>query len=156
MPLEQITMNRSEIKLVGYRVHVSLNQDLEENIVVNLREEMTKQRHHISNQTNAGMYLVQIYPEEEWTPDVPFTSLVAVEVSEYSEAPEGCVTHTIPSGQYVKVTHKGPESDIGEAYDWIREQDICSVRSFDFEYWAPKASFDEEDSMIDIYLPVEE
>jgi len=152
---EQQTVERTETKLVGYRVVVSLNQDLEEGIVVQLREKLSANRPVIPNQTNEGMYLVQIYPDGQWTPDIPFTSIVAVEVNEYDQEIEQFAKYTIPAGTFVQVTHLGPEADIGDTYDWISEQKLSSSRCFDFEYWAPKAAFDQEDSTIHIYLPLE-
>ncbi|MBH5316742.1 effector binding domain-containing protein [Paenibacillus sp. GSMTC-2017] len=157
MTTEQIeTLERNETKLVGYTVTVSLNEDLEAGIVGKLREDLISKRHEIANRLEEdGIYLVQVYSEDEWSPDVPFVSIVAVEVSEFSIIPEGLVQHTIPAGKYVKVTHKGPESQIGDTYDSIREKDISSCRPFDFEYWATIDSLDQEENVIHIYLPFE-
>jgi predicted transcriptional regulator YdeE len=157
MTMEVQTLERNETKLIGYTVMASLKQDLEQGIVGNLRQELLGKRHKIANQLNdTGIYLIQVYPDCEWSEDVPFESIVAVEVSDFSSPfPEGMIAHTIPAGTYVKVTHKGPESQIGDTYDAIREQDICSVRPFDFEHWVDVDSLDQEESTIDIYLPLE-
>ncbi|WP_234405642.1 GyrI-like domain-containing protein [Paenibacillus sp. IHBB 10380] len=154
--MEQVqTLERNETKLVGYSVTASLIQDLETRIVVRLREELFGKRHEIANRLDDdGIYLVQVYPDGEWTPDVPFVSIVAVEVDDFAHIPEGLIRHTIPAGKYVKVTHKGPESQIGETYDSIRDECIASSRSFDFEYWAHMESLEQEDSTINIYLPL--
>ena len=102
------------------------------------------------------MYLVQVYSDCEWTPDVPFISIIAVEVSSFEHIPVGfgLIQHTIPAGKYIKVTHKGPESNIGDTYDAIREKGIDNVRAFDFEHWTDTNSLDQEDNSIDIYLPI--
>lgn len=157
MTMEQVqTLERNETKLVGYTVTASLNQDLETTIVGRLREELFGKRHQITNRLDDdGIYLVQVYPDSEWTPDVPFVSIVAVEVSDFAPIPEGLVRHTIPAGKYVKVTHTGPESQIGETYDLIRDKGIGDSRSYDFEYWADIDSLEQEESTIDIYLPLE-
>lgn len=148
------TIERNDTKLVGYSVTVSLNQDLETSIIVKLREELFDKSHEIANRIDKnGAYLVQIYPDCEWTPDVPFESIVAVEVSDDAHIPEGFIRFTIPGGTYVKVTHNGPESRLGETYDLIREKNICDLRPFDFEYWADINSFEQEESTIDIYMP---
>ncbi|WP_053375983.1 effector binding domain-containing protein [Paenibacillus sp. FJAT-27812] len=86
---------------------------------------------------------------------MPFVSVVAVEVSDFTHIPEGFVTHTIPAGSYVKVTHIGPESKIGKTYDSIRDQGIDGARPFDFEYWGSIDTLEQEESAIDIYLPIE-
>ncbi|GKU78144.1 GyrI-like domain-containing protein [Paenibacillus sp. L3-i20] len=152
---EVLTLERTETKLVGYSATTSLHQDLENNIIVGLREKLIGKRHEIVNAIeDTGIYLVQVYSDEEWSPDVPFESIVAVEVSQFADIPEGLVQHTIPSGKYAKVIHKGPESEIGETYDWIRNNGIDVSRPFDFEYWTNINSHDQEDSTIDIFLPM--
>lgn len=116
---------------------------------------LSGKRHEIPNQLDDGTYLVQVYLDDEWTPDVPFVSIVAVKVSDFEQIPEGLVRHTLPAGKYVKVTHNGPESEIGETYDLIREKGIEGLRPFDFEYWTNVDNLDHEESTIDIYLPLE-
>jgi predicted transcriptional regulator YdeE len=155
--MEQVqTLERNETKLVGYTVTASLNQDLETRIIGKLREELFGNRHEIANRLDDdGIYLVQVYLDGEWTPDVPFVSFIAVEVSDFANIPERLVRHTIPAGKYVKVTHKGPESQIGETYNSIRDKGIGGSRPFDFEYWADIDSLEQEESTIDIYLPLE-
>ncbi|OAB44745.1 GyrI-like domain-containing protein [Paenibacillus glacialis] len=157
MTIEEMQiLERNETKLVGYSVSASLNQDIETGIVGRLSEELLNNRHEIANRLDDdGIYLVQIYSDGEWTPDLPFVSIVAVEVSNLGLIPEGFVQHTIPSGKYVKVTHKGPESLIGETYDSIRDKGISDCRAFDFEYWADMGSLEQEESIIEIYLPLE-
>ncbi|MGR7946591.1 GyrI-like domain-containing protein [Paenibacillus sp. M.A.Huq-81] len=146
---------RKETKLVGYSVEASLNQDMEAGIVVELRQKLLETRHEIANQLeNAGIYLVQEYPNCEWTPDTPFVSIAAVEVSEFAQIPEGAVQHTLVAGEYAKFTHKGPESEIGDTYDSIRETGVAADRPFDFEYWANPDALGEDEAVIDIYLPL--
>lgn len=148
---------RPETKLIGLAVTASLNQDLENETVGRLREELLGKRHEIVNRLeDGGIYLIQVYPECEWTPDVPFVSIVAVEVRDFTLIPDGFIQHTLPAGQYAKYSHKGPESLIGETYDLIREQGVASLRLFDFEYWVNVDALDQEESLIDIYLPLEE
>jgi len=150
------TVERTEIKLVGYTVTVSLNEDIETGIVVNLREKLIENLNKVTKRSeHKGFYLVQIYPDEEWTPDVAFESIVAVEVIDFDPIPEGFVRRIIPAGTYVKVSHKGPESEIEQTYHSIREEGIAAFRSFDMEYWADFDSLEKEDNIIDIYLPFE-
>lgn len=155
MTMEQVeTLERNETKLVGYKVTASLNQVLETSIVGKLREELFGKRNEIANRIDdKGIYLVQVYEEVEWTPDVPFTSIVAVEVSDFAHMQGEFVQHTIPAGKYVKVTHKGPESQIGSTYDTIHTEGISGPRPFDFEYWADIHTLALEESTIAIYFP---
>ncbi|MCR8842367.1 GyrI-like domain-containing protein [Paenibacillus sp. SC116] len=156
MSTEQVqTLQLNEKKLVGFSVTVSLNQDLENGIVVNLREELISKRSEITNRVDEGIYLVQVYPDCDWTPDVPFESIVAVEVTGDRDTPEGFIQYTIPAGDFAKFTHRGPESELGETYDAIRETGIAALRPFDFEYWADSNALEQDESTIDIYLPLD-
>lgn len=93
------TLERNETKLVGYAVTAPLMQDMENGIIGTMREKLLSKRHRIDNQIEAGgLYLVQAYPDVEWTPEseVPFLSIVAVEVCSFASVPEGFVQHAIP------------------------------------------------------------
>ncbi|MFF2909924.1 GyrI-like domain-containing protein [Paenibacillus sp. NPDC057934] len=155
MSIKSLQIQRNETKLVGYAATASLNQDLENEVVVHLREALIARRHEIANQLDdAGVYLVQVYPDAEWTPDVPFESIVAVAVSEFSTLNDGFISHALPAGTYTKITHTGPESQIGETYDAIHEAGVGGDRMFDFEYWADMSLPEHEESVIEIYLPL--
>jgi len=156
MAIEQVqTLDRKETKLVGFTVTVSVNQDMEDGIVEKLRSELAGRRHEITSQADqTGMYLVQIYPDGEWTPDVPFKNMVGVEVSVFNDIPEGMTQHTIPAGKFMKVIHTGSELEIAETYDEINERGFGDNRPFDFEYWNRVDMLQQEESSIDIYLPL--
>jgi predicted transcriptional regulator YdeE len=144
----------NETKLIGYQVTESLNRIIEDRIVGKLREELFEMKNDIPNRLDeTGIYLVQIYPKIKWTPDVPFTHFVGFAVSTYDHVPEGLVHHSIPAGNYTKVTHQGPESTIGETYDWLHKKAIAGPRPFDFEYWGDIRTLEQADSAIDIFLP---
>ncbi|WP_246120436.1 GyrI-like domain-containing protein [Cohnella terricola] len=150
--VQKIELN--EKKLVGYTVTASLNRDLEEGLVLQLRQSLLEKRHKIANQLDSEeMFLVQVYTDEEWTRDVPFESIVAIEVSDHADIPEDFIRYTIPSGCYFLITHRGPESEIGATYDFIREQGIGSTRAMDVEHWVNVSNLDRAESKINIYIP---
>ncbi|WP_409340575.1 GyrI-like domain-containing protein [Paenibacillus sp. MBLB4367] len=145
-------LEREAIKLVGFSITESLNHVLESKIVGTLREDLEKQRDEIPNRKGTGMYLIQIYPQEgQWTPHVPYQHVIAFEVTSYGEIPNGMITHTVSSGRYVKIVHKGEESHIGTTYDFINN--TYGVRPIDIEYWNDIHTLESEDGQIDIYIP---
>ncbi|MFC4306384.1 GyrI-like domain-containing protein [Cohnella boryungensis] len=149
------TVDRAETRLIGYSVTASLNQDLATGIIGALRGKLRDRLREMGHPGETeGMYLVQVYPAEEWTPEVPFDSIVGIAVSDFASVPEEFVRHTLPAGAYVKVTHQGPESEIDLTYDSIREQGLCDCRPFDFEYWPKTDSLEQAESEIEIYLPL--
>jgi predicted transcriptional regulator YdeE len=145
-------LERNEINLVGYTLTESLNQVLESKIVGTLREDLAKRMNEIENRIDTGIYLVQIYPiSGKWTPDVPFQHVIAYEVTSYGTIPNGMITHTVSAGRFVKVIHRGPESQIAATYEYINN--TFGVRPIDIEYWNDVHTLESEESQIDIYIP---
>lgn len=146
--------------LVGYSVEASLNEDIANHIVLNLRQQLTNYRIHINNQKDTGMYLIQQYTDGDWTPDTPFTHIVAVEVTTNDHIPDEMITCTIAEGAFLQFTHQGAESMIDATYEaiqiWLEEHDYIEPRSFDIEYWSDLDHLDQEDHCIHIYIPLTE
>ncbi|MGM1047255.1 MAG: GyrI-like domain-containing protein [Bacillota bacterium] len=149
---------KQEIKLVGYSIQASLNDDIQVRIVEKLREELVTHSAQIANKIDDGMYLVQIYPECEWTPDVAFTHIVATEVQEFQDIPDGMITHTVPEGRFILFMHEGTESEIDATYDsineWLERNNFDDLRAFDMEHWINIQMLEEQHNMIHIYVPV--
>jgi len=51
---EQLTVTRNETKLVGLSVTVTLNQDLEDGIIEQLRAELINKRHEIASSSRGS------------------------------------------------------------------------------------------------------
>jgi predicted transcriptional regulator YdeE len=146
------TMEREEIKLVGFSITESLSNVLESKIVGTLREDLEKRMYEIENRDGSGIYLIQIYPHNgEWTPHVPFQHVVGFEVTSYGEIPNGMITHTVAPGRFIKIIHKGAESQIHTTYDFINK--TYGVRPIDIEYWHDIHTLESEVGQIDIYIP---
>lgn len=153
MKIHQVDiMEREEIKLVGFSITESLNNVLESKIVGALREDLAKRMYEIENRKGTGIYLIQIYPHEgQWTPHVPFQHVIAFEVTSYDKIPNGMITHTVPTGRFIKIIHKGLESQIGTTYEFINN--TYGGRPIDIEYWNDIHTLESENGQIDIYIP---
>ncbi|RAP75865.1 GyrI-like domain-containing protein [Paenibacillus montanisoli] len=146
-------VDRGEIRLIGFEIIQSLNQVLESKIVGTLRENLVQRRDELEGVLNAGVYLVQIYPEDGyWTHDRPYRHIIALEVAEHQTLPADMIAHTLPGGQYVKTIHLGPESRISETYEYINEH--LGHRPVDIEYWHDVHALEREDTVIEMYFPV--
>lgn len=115
-------LEREEIRLVGVSITASLNDVLETKIVGSLREDLEKRMNEIENRKGSGIYMIQIYPNDgHWTHHVPYQHVIGFEVISYGEFPNDMITHTVPSGRYIQIIHKGAESQIGATYDFINK-----------------------------------
>ncbi|KKI91031.1 hypothetical protein WQ54_17060 [Bacillus sp. SA1-12] len=154
MKMNQVEiLERDELKLVGFSVNDSLNHIMNNRTVGKLREELFDRKYEVANRKGEGIYLIQIYPDCQWTPDVPYTHIVAAEVTSYGDLPKGMIKHSVPAGRFAKFVHKGPESEIGDTYDVINEY---SLRKFDIEYWKDIYALESPNSQIEIYIPVKQ
>lgn len=145
-------LEREAIKLVGFSIIESLNKVIETKIGGTLRGELEKRAPEIEYRIGSGMYLIQIYPHDgHWTPDVPYQHVIAYEVKSYDEVPNDMITYTLPAGRFIKIVHKGAESQIGITYEFINN--TYGGRHIDIEYWNDIQTLENEDNQIDIYIP---
>ncbi|CAI6079789.1 GyrI-like domain-containing protein [Cohnella sp. JJ-181] len=145
-------MERDAVRLFGYKVRESLNRIIETRIVGKLREELVERRTKIPGASLDGIYLIQIYEPGGWSQDTPFDNIVGIQASAEAALPEGMIEYVLPAGRYARFVHRGPESRIAEAYDYINAQH--GPRPVDIEYWPDIQALEQEDAEIEIYVPV--
>lgn len=156
MPTHQAELvEKDEVKLVGFSITESLKHVLESRIVGVLREQLADRKNDIKHRLGEGIYLIQIYNQEcEWTHDTPYQHVVAFEVKDIEDIPTGMTTYSLPSGRFIKIVHRGAESEIGSTYDYINN--TFGERPIDIEYWEDIYSLDKPDSRIDIFIPAKD
>jgi len=151
-------VHKQKMKFIGFSTKASLNEDIQFNIVKNLREQILTQLPLIKNRLNDSIFLIQVYEEEEWTPDTPYTHMVAVEVKDFSFVPNAMITHTIPNGEFLVFKHQGPEENIDSTYitmnEWLEENNYVAPRLFDIEQWEDLTAMNNHDHIIKIYIPL--
>ncbi|WP_161785195.1 GyrI-like domain-containing protein [Brevibacillus borstelensis] len=92
--------------------------------------------------------------------DEEFVCMACVPVNRFASIPEGMVCKTIPTMQYVVVTHKGKLPTLGNAFDyiyttWLPNSGYDLVEADDFEVYGERFLGPEnEDSEVDIYIPI--
>lgn len=145
-------LEREAIKLIGFSIIESLNKVIETKIGGTLREVLENRASEIECRIGSGMYLIQIYPHDgHWTPDIPYQHVIAYEVKSFDEVPNDMITYTLPAGRFIKIVHKGAESQIGITYEFINN--TYGGRPIDIEYWNDIHTLENEDNQIDIYIP---
>lgn len=158
MLLEQVEIQvLSEKKLVGYTIQTSLKEDQEHQIIQKLRDNFIQQLRHVVKAVDNQIYLVQLYPEGDWTADLVFTTIVAVEVAEYLAIDDEMTHQTLPQGEYYEFIHEGNEADIDETYiginRWLTNQGIPLTHEFDVEIWGDLTQLAHKSNRLKIYVP---
>ncbi|MFF0828140.1 GyrI-like domain-containing protein [Brevibacillus sp. NPDC003359] len=158
--MEPTILSREETLVIGITFTANVTEDLGKKLSATTTEALRTRKSEIHKQVGEGEYLIQLYPDKaDFDAAVdPFTTLIGVEVSSLADIPEGMVSHTIPAGTFAKVTHKGPEENLGETYGFLYGSWLCETgydyAGFDFEYWDERYKPDQEDNEIDIYVPL--
>jgi predicted transcriptional regulator YdeE len=151
-------VTRKQMNLVGFSVEASLNDDVLGAIVVGLREKLASQVAEIPHSVDRSMMLVQVYPDCDWTPDVVYTHIVAIEVDNLSAVPEEMVVHVVPEGRFLRFMHQGDESSIDATHvainEWLDLHGYTDAREFDIEHWGALETLQNADNFIEIYVPI--
>jgi predicted transcriptional regulator YdeE len=146
--------------LVGFSIRASLNEIIGKKLGNKLRSELASREAEIANKVGSGVYLMQVYEyaQNGWTPDSPFTQVIAREVERVAGVPDGMTAHTIPAGRFLRFLHRGPMKNIGASYDamhaWLAQEQRGGRCPYDFEYWKDASRLEEENTEIGIHLPL--
>ena len=89
--------------------------------------------------------------------------IVANEIENVKEVPEGMITETIPAQKYAVFTHIGKITNIGETFqyiygDWLPNNTRYKRVPFspEFEYYDQRFSLNSDYSELDLYIPIQE
>lgn len=151
-------VTRKPMNLVGYSAEASLNDDVMGAIVAGLREKLAARITDIPHSANRSMILVQVYPDCDWTPDVVYSHIVAIEVENLTVVPEGMMVHYVPEGRFLRFLHQGDESSIDATHaainEWLFSNGYTDAREFDIERWAAPENLQKGDNIIEIFVPI--
>ncbi|HSZ71995.1 MAG TPA: GyrI-like domain-containing protein [Cytophagaceae bacterium] len=119
----------AEIKLIGYRLTMSLAQDR----TLELWKSFMPRRNEIKNSLNTNCYCVQVYQPDltlnNFNADTIFDKWASVAVDEFKEIPVGMESYTLTGGLYAVFLYKGPASEGFKIFQYI------------FGTWIPNSSY---------------
>jgi AraC family transcriptional regulator len=119
-----------EKKLVGKRMKMSLA----ENKTFELWRSFMPDRTKIANKRSDEFISMKVYDEplQLQNPAQEFDKWAAIEVSDFSKAPEGMETFILPSGSYAIFDYKGLNTD-------------SSIFIYIFTEWLPNSNYELDD-----------
>ena len=104
-----------EKKMVGIRLPMSLIN----NKTGDLFRKFMPRKKEIKNSMSKGVYALQQYDFENFTPELIFEKWACVEVSDFDEIPSEMESFLLIPGKYVVYTHKGPVSDFVKSFRYM-------------------------------------
>jgi len=149
-----------EMTVVGMQSLVSMKH----NIIHELWTRFMESGQEIENPAIEGVYFGISWGYkhigEDEKKEMQFFHLVGAPVTSFEILPEGFTYKRIPAQQYAKFVHRGPLTDLTKTYDhifieWLPGSEyLYDEEKFDIEWYDERFKYGEEDSELDIYVPV--
>ncbi|MGM0884631.1 MAG: DinB family protein [Bacillota bacterium] len=146
------------ISIVGVTFDANLTEIEQQQLGAAALEKARAYKERIPTRLSDDVHLIQLYPmKPNFNPHVDaFTQIIGYLVPEATTPPEELVLRSFPEREYVKVTHKGLESELGRTYDllygqWMQENGRQPA-GYDFEVWGERYKPDQEDNEIDVHV----
>jgi len=151
-------VERNEIKLIGMKERIIMPN----NIIPKMWLDFFDREKEIKNRVNSVCYGLATNMSAE---NYEFDEIVGVEVSDFSDIPEGMISTKIAPQRYLVFTHKGilfdekGESKLHKTYDYIYGQLIPNLEyevdnGFNIEVYDERFIPNNENSEMDIYIPI--
>ncbi|MBD2869415.1 AraC family transcriptional regulator [Paenibacillus sp. IB182493] len=157
-PAEPAIVEKAGFTVAGVAFEANLREIAEQELGTRALEKVREARGQFGGRLSDAVYLVQIYPMKPgFNPHTDaFTQLIGYAVPEGTAVPEGFAVRSLPSREYVKLTHVGLESELGRTYDllygrWMQENGR-QPDGYDFEVWDDRYKPDRDDNEIDVYV----
>jgi AraC family transcriptional regulator len=119
-----------EKKLVGKRLTMTLSN----NRTAELWGSFMPRRKEVRNTVSSDLYSMQVYDPlldfKNFNPDTVFEKWATVEVSDFTDIPEGMESYILKGGLYAVFIHKGAPSAFLKTFQFI------------FGYWIPQSGYE--------------
>ena len=159
--MEYKIIQRKEMKLVGVIYHTTMQTA--EGIPGLWDKEFIPRAREIKHVVNQNCYGLELYPDN-FTETKQFTYMAAFEVSKIEDVPFNMFGVTLPAATYAVFTIKGKldPKKIMETFqkiyhEWLPASGYDMPYPYDFEFYDDENKRfkpDQDDSELDIYLPV--
>jgi len=156
--IEPVVVAQPEFYVTGITIAGTL-QEIEQQLGEQAKETLLAREEEIINRLDQTLYLIQLFPKEkpEYRPEVDaVTQIIGFKVPVIEHVPEGMICHTVPGNQYVVYTHRGPESELRETYNylygsWMKDTNH-QPQGYHYEVWEDRV---QPGSEIDIFIALQ-
>ena len=155
-------VKKDAFKVIG----IEDNFTMENNIIPQMWDKFLPRMIEIKNPVHQGVALgICFTPEtvkctEDINDKTVFTELVCIEVNNTDNIPDGMIAKSFPANEYAVFTHKGSLAKLKDTYnfiykEWVPKSGCELTEYYEFELYDRRFNpMDQENSEIDIYLPV--
>jgi AraC family transcriptional regulator len=145
-------------KLIGLRMRMSFAN----NKTADLWRSFMPRRKEIQNSAGTDLFSVQFYAPQffdHFDPTREFDKWAAMEVTDFTNVPEGMETFILPEGTYAVFLYKGAASAGAEAFQyilgtWLPSSGYCLDERPHFEVLGKNYKNEDPDSEEEIWIPI--
>jgi len=153
--MEPKIIEKNKFMVVGMKYYGSNNN----NEIPELWKRFRPRMDEIKNAANGNVAMGVCEFVDNLTDESKFTYFACLEVSSLEDIPRGMEGFTVEKNKYAVFTHKGSVDRLGDTYEyiygsWLPKSEYEPAKSHDFEYYDERFNPGDENSELDIYIPI--
>lgn len=153
--MEPKIIEKNKFMVVGMKYYGSNNN----NEIPELWKRFRPRMDEIKNAVNGNVAMGVCEFVDNLTDESKFTYFACLEVSSLEDIPRGMEGFTVEKNKYAVFTHKGSVDRLGDTYEyiygsWLPKSEYEPAKSHDFEYYDERFNPGDENSELDIYIPI--
>jgi len=153
--MEPKIIQKDKFMVVGMKYYGSNNN----NEIPELWKRFNPRINEIKNVINGNVAMGMCEFVENLTDESKFTYFACQEVSSLEDIPKEMEGLTVKKNKYAVFTHKGLVDRLGDTYEyiygsWLPRSEFEPAKSHDFEYYDERFNPGDENSELDIYIPI--
>lgn len=156
--METRIIQKESFKVVGISLETLLKDEREQRNIPKLHQEFQKRITEINHRTNADHMGIFVDPPNYDYRTDKFKWIAGVEVSSFSEIPEGMESITIPANTYACTTYRGTMDQAYLTYDflykWVEESEYELADTYGIEQYPQEKGEDETVHIMDLMFPI--
>jgi AraC family transcriptional regulator len=154
--MEVIITEREKLKVVGMKIRTTVKENKIPELWDRFIPRMVELDEVAVPECTLGICL---YEGEDFDESESFSYLAGVIVKDDSIIPEGMIYHEIPKTTVAVFTHTGSLDKLSETYDyiyneWLPLSEFELDNADEIEWYDSRFRFGEEDSQMDIHIPI--
>lgn len=153
--MEPKIIEKDKFMVVGMKYYGSNNN----NEIPELWKRFNPRMNEIKNVIKGNVAMGMCEFVENLTDESKFTYFACQEVSSLEDIPKEMEGLTVKKNKYAVFTHKGSVDRLGDTYEyihgsWLPRSEYEPAKSHDFEHYDERFNPGDENSELDIYIPI--
>lgn len=151
-------MNREPMRVIGMKIKTNTEELKVPDLWNRFFKRMAEIEDYVVSECSLGVCIGDSFDEKKNITHFEYLACQVIK-KEIVDIPSGMVIHTIPGGLYAIFTHQGSVENLSDSYryiydEWLEESVYELDERDQFEWYDRRFNFREEDSELDIHIPI--